>query len=218
MLFNLDDYMYEEFFALAFTIIIISITGVMSPGPLFTANIAYGIKGGIKSGLKMAIGHTIIEMPIVAILGLGIITIDGAPWFIASVAAVGAAGLFVFAVMQTKAVLHEKRSDHIFGKDPLVVGIMLSAMNPFFILWWLTIGLKLITDVIHQWGLIGIPLMFMLHIWFDYVWMMFVGGISGRASKFISNKLYRIIMLGTSIVLVYFGIVFAIDAIMYFIS
>ena len=67
-------------------VIVISITGVMAPGPLFTANIAYGIRGGIKSGFKMAIGHTIVEIPIVVIFGLGIIVVDGALWFRAGIA------------------------------------------------------------------------------------------------------------------------------------
>ena len=92
---------------------------------------------------------------------------------------------------------------------------MLSFLNPLFILWWGTIGLKLITDA-HQFGLIGIPIMFALHIWIDYAWMMFIGGISNKASKFITNRVYKIIMIGMSIVLAYFGILFITDAVTYF--
>ena len=47
----------------AFVVIIISASGVMSPGPLFAANISYGLRDGAKSGIKMAIGHTIVEFP-----------------------------------------------------------------------------------------------------------------------------------------------------------
>ena len=41
----------QEFLGFALTVIIISVSGVMSPGPLFTANIMYGIKEGTQSGL-----------------------------------------------------------------------------------------------------------------------------------------------------------------------
>ena len=53
----------EEFLGFAVTVIVISASGVMSPGPLFTANIFYGIKGGFKSGLKVSYGHSIVELP-----------------------------------------------------------------------------------------------------------------------------------------------------------
>lgn len=207
--------MYEDFFIFAAMVIVISITGVMAPGPLFTANIAYGIRGGIKSGFKMAIGHTIVEIPIVVIFGLGIIVVDGALWFRAGIAVVGAIGLFIFAIMQAKSVIRDTPKEHIFGNNPLIAGAMLSFLNPLFILWWGTIGLKLITDA-HQFGLIGIPIMFALHIWIDYAWMMFIGGISNKASKFITNRVYKIIMIGMSIVLAYFGILFITDAVTYF--
>ena len=37
----------------------------MSPGPLFAANITYGLREGVKSGIKIAIGHSIVELPLV---------------------------------------------------------------------------------------------------------------------------------------------------------
>jgi threonine/homoserine/homoserine lactone efflux protein len=36
----------------------------------------------------------------------------------------------------------------IEGRPIIVVGILFTAMNPFFIFWWLTVGLKLISDSI----------------------------------------------------------------------
>ena len=38
----------------AILVIIISASGVMSPGPLFAANITYGLREGVKSGIKIA--------------------------------------------------------------------------------------------------------------------------------------------------------------------
>ena len=45
----------------AIAVITISISGVMSPGPLFAANVAYGLRSGMQAGLKMAGGHTVVE-------------------------------------------------------------------------------------------------------------------------------------------------------------
>ena len=58
----------QEFLGFAVTVIIISVSGVMSPGPLFTANIIHGLKEGASSGIKIAIGHTIVELPLIILL------------------------------------------------------------------------------------------------------------------------------------------------------
>ena len=50
----------------------ISASGVMAPGPLFAANISYGLREGTKSGIKMALGHSIVEFPLIILLGVGV--------------------------------------------------------------------------------------------------------------------------------------------------
>ena len=57
----------QELFGFLGLVIIISASGVMSPGPLFAANIMYGLREGKISGLKMAIGHTIVELSLIHI-------------------------------------------------------------------------------------------------------------------------------------------------------
>jgi ABC-type tungstate transport system substrate-binding protein len=49
-------------------VVLLSASGVLSPGPLFLANLIYGSKGGIK----IALGHTIVELPLIIILALSI--------------------------------------------------------------------------------------------------------------------------------------------------
>ena len=65
----------------AILVIIISASGVMSPGPLFAANITYGLREGVKSGIKIAIGHSIVELPLVILLGIGVFSLEIFPEF-----------------------------------------------------------------------------------------------------------------------------------------
>ena len=46
----------QEIFGFLGLVIVISASGVMSPGPLFAANVMYGLREGKISGIKMAIG------------------------------------------------------------------------------------------------------------------------------------------------------------------
>src|SRR5713226_7035487 len=96
----------------AATVITISVSGVMSPGPLFAANVAHGIKGGWKTGLRLACGHTIIEFPLVILLGLGAISLSTLPQFREYVSILGALSLFGFAGLQIRNVLKKSSSKY----------------------------------------------------------------------------------------------------------
>ena len=201
-----------QFFEFAILVIIVSISGVMAPGPLFAANVSYGLKGGVKTGIKMAIGHTIVELPLVILLGIGVFSLEVFPEFRTIISILGAITLFVFATLQIKTVLKKERVKVSNPKQgPLVAGVLLSALNPFFIIWWLSIGFKLISDAMILWSFGGILIMFVLHIWMDFVWLGAVSFFASKSSGILSNRNYKVLMLGISGMLVYFGITFLIE-------
>ena len=198
----------------AIIVIIISASGVMSPGPLFAANITYGLKQGTKAGIKIAIGHSLVELPLVILLGIGILSLEIFPEFKTIISILGAITLFVFAFIQIKSTLKKnEKSETKLKQGPIITGVLLSALNPFFIIWWLTIGLKLISDAMAIWAFIGILIVFVLHIWMDFVWLGSTAFLISKSKKIISNTNYKIIMLALSAVLIYFGITFLTDVI-----
>ena len=201
-----------QFFEFTILVIIVSVSGVMAPGPLFAANVSYGLKGGWKTGIKMAIGHTIVELPLVILLGIGVFSLEIFPEFRTIISILGAITLFVFATLQIKTALRKEKTKISNPKQgPLVAGILLSALNPFFIIWWLAIGFKLISDAMILWSFGGILIMFVLHIWMDFVWLGAVSFFASKSSGILSNRNYKVLMLGISGMLVYFGITFLIE-------
>ena len=198
----------------AIIVIIISASGVMSPGPLFAANITYGLKQGTKAGIKIAIGHSLVELPLVILLGIGILSLEIFPEFKTIISILGAITLFVFAFIQIKSTLKKnEKSETKLKQGPIITGVLLTALNPFFIIWWLTIGLKLISDAMAIWAFVGILIVFVLHVWMDFVWLGSTAFLISKSKKIISNTNYKIIMLALSAVLIYFGITFLIDVI-----
>ena len=199
----------EVILPFAVMVIAISASGVMSPGPLFTANIVYGLKEGKIAGLKIAMGHTVVEFPLIVFLGLGTISLETFPEYRILITVIGAIGLFVFAGLQIKSIFGKDfRNKTNSNKNSFLAGIFLSALNPFFIIWWLTIGIVLITESIALWGFSGILILFIFHIWMDYVWLFAVAGFASKAKNVLSNNNYKILIIGLSILLVYFGIQF----------
>jgi len=201
----------EQLLEFSVLVIVISASGVMAPGPLFAANITHGLKDGAKSGIKMAIGHTIVELPLVILLGIGVFSLELFPEFRTVISILGAITLFVFAAIQIKTIFRNKESTTNLKQGPLVSGILLSALNPFFIIWWLTIGFKLISDAMLIWAFSGILVLFVLHIWMDFAWLGAISYLASKSAKILSNKNYKIIMIGLSVMLVYFGITFLED-------
>tara|TARA_B100001540_G_C15497333_1_gene501972 strand:- start:2 stop:616 length:615 start_codon:yes stop_codon:yes gene_type:complete len=199
----------QELFGFLGLVIIISASGVMSPGPLFAANVMYGLREGKISGLKMAVGHTIVEFPLIIFLGIGFFSIEDVPEIRIAITILGAIGLFGFAALQIRSVTKKEFSIETRSRQgPLVAGILLSALNPFFIIWWLTIGLVLISKSIESFGLFGIVILFLFHIWMDYLWLFTIASFSSRARNYLSKRNFKIIIVALSLILIYFGIDF----------
>lgn len=204
----------EQFLEFAVLVIAISASGVMAPGPLFAANISYGLRDGTRSGIKMAVGHSIVEFPLIILLGIGVFSLEIFPEFRTVISILGAITLFIFAILQIRTVFSRKEISEIKPKQsPLIAGVLLSALNPFFIIWWLTIGFKLISDAMLIWAFAGIVILFGLHIWMDFVWLGAISFLASKSSKILSNKNYKVLMVCLSLVLVYFGVVFLTDSI-----
>ncbi|MDH3489751.1 MAG: LysE family translocator [Nitrosopumilus sp.] len=196
----------------AFMVMVISASGVMMPGPLFVANISSGIQGGVKTGIKIAVGHAIVELPLVILLGIGVFSLEAFPEFRIAISILGAIVLFIFGTLQLKTIFEKKKvTKSKLNRDPLIIGILLSLFNPFFIIWWLTIGFKLISDAMLVWAFTGILIVFALHIWMDFAWLGVVAFLASKSVKILSSKSYKFMMSGLSIMLIYFGIMFLVD-------
>ena len=94
-----------------------------------------------------------------------------------------------------------------------MLGVVLSALNPFFILWWLTVGLKLISDSASFGLAAGVVLLFALHVWMDYAWLAATAYLASRGSSVIKSRYYKILMLALSCALLYYGVQFLIAGI-----
>ena len=199
-------------------VIFTSASGVISPGPLFFANLVYGSKQGIYSGIKMAYGHTIVELPLIIILASGLSTfssITTSNLVSKLISLSGGIVILVFSAVQIESLLKKKKGEKKIyfnmhnKKDPLIIGSILSALNPFFIVWWLTAGLKLISDSLELYGFaMGIVVVFSFHIWMDYGWLAVTAHLISRGTLIFRSKYYSILLLALNAALIYYGIYF----------
>ena len=198
----------------ALVVVAVSVSGVMAPGPLFAANISHGLRGGAGAGLRMAAGHAVVELPLIVLLGMGVLSLQSFPGFRGAISVAGAAALFAFAALQIRSALRGEQGGGTAGPrhGPLITGIVLSALNPFFVIWWMTVGLKLVSDAMLAWAFWGMLAVFAFHIWMDFVWLGGTAWLASKSMRVLSGRTHKILMLGLGGVLIYFGAVFLADA------
>jgi threonine/homoserine/homoserine lactone efflux protein len=200
-------------------IIAVSASGVLAPGPLFFANLLYGTRLGTRSGLKVAFGHTIVELPLIILLAGGLFTFDAARKYSGIIGLMGGIAILALAGLQIRSIARKKGmyapvlAPYLAGsKGPFIVGVVLSALNPFFFIWWFTAGLKLIVDS-ASFGLgTGLAVLFALHIWMDYAWLGGTALLASKGSILLKSRHYSLLLAGLSAVLVYYGISFVVQA------
>src|SRR5215210_2881149 len=197
-------------------VIALSASGVLAPGPLFFANLAYGIGPDRGSGVKVAYGHTVVELPLIIILAAGLFTFDVAKNYAGTIGFIGGIAILAFASLQIVSIIKEKRAynvPHIAGsKGPFVVGVVLTALNPFFLLWWFTAGSKLIADSGGFGMTTGVVMLFTLHIWMDYAWLGSTAYLASRGTFLFRSKYFQVLGLGLAAMLVYYGVNFLLQA------
>ncbi|MDA7939667.1 MAG: LysE family translocator, partial [Nitrosopumilus sp.] len=159
------------------------VSGALAPGPLLAACLAAGARGGARAGILVAAGHAAVELPLVLALGAGAVTLAAVEGSGAALAIAGAAALFVFAAMHARSALLGTEPRIMRAGGPLTLGILLSALNPFFITWWLTIGLKLVSDASAELGVAGAPAVFGMHVWMDFAWLGAVAFLASRGRR-----------------------------------
>jgi threonine/homoserine/homoserine lactone efflux protein len=191
-------------------VIAVSASGVLVPGPLFFANLLYGTRQGIRAGLKVAYGHTLVELPLIVLLGAGLFTSGAAVQYSGMIGLIGGTGILGFAVLQIASILRRKNALTALyterkNSSAFIAGIALSALNPFFLIWWFTIGLKLIADSATFGLAAGIAILFALHIWMDYVWLVGTAYLASKGSSVPNSKYYPLLLVGVAAVLAYYG-------------
>jgi len=187
-----------DFALFAVTVVSVSLSGVLAPGPLLAVTLAEGKKNRF-AGIEISAGHAIIEMPIIVMLYLfgSLATLGIEKSFIAF------AGGMLMLYLAYREIKAEKTGEYrIKG---ILSGILMSMLNPYFIVWWLTIGFTLVLLSLN-FGALGVIAFVILHESCDFGWYGFVSLFSNRLSE--RKGFEKTLSLISAIILITFGIYF----------
>ena len=194
------------------TVVVVTASGALAPGPAFFANIAQGTKSGAKGGLAFSVGHTIFEFSLVILLAFTLQTVANEPLIKLVVGVAGGAALLIFGFLQIREALTPKTAvsnmEKIPSKNPLLLGVLFTGLNPYFIIWWLTAGMPLIENALSLASFAGVFIMYVSHVWMDYVWITGTAYLAKKGTNLAGKKGYKILMVIFGFILVFFGVYF----------
>jgi threonine/homoserine/homoserine lactone efflux protein len=197
---------------------LIGYSGAIMPGSLLTYTLEKSIKSGAKAGLMISIGHSLLELILVILIFLGIGKYLGTPPVQLTIGIIGGIVLIFFGVNMIKDMYSGKVNINFEnGRDDkygniLIGGALVSASNPYFIVWWAAVGLGLIMNAYNTFGLIGVILFYLGHITSDITWYVCVSTVISKSKKFINLRVYKIIITVLGTCLIGFGASFLISS------
>ncbi|UCH31568.1 MAG: LysE family transporter [Candidatus Bathyarchaeota archaeon] len=206
-----------EILEFVITVILITASGALAPGPLFFANISKGVKLGAKGGFMFSVAHTLVEFTLVMLLAFQLLiiaseVIEIVVGIVGGIVLVGFGAIQIYGSIKPRTTtLHN--DDKTGSYRLLGLGLAFTGLNPFFLIWWLTAGAQLIIISLEFASLAGVFLMYICHVWMDYVWLTATAYFAKLGMNVAGLKWYRILMAVFSVILIYFGLVFLTSAI-----
>lgn len=197
------------------SVFIISISGALQPGPVTATAITIGAQNK-WSGTLLAIGHGIIEFPLMVIIILGM----GKYFEMPKVQiAIGLAGGLFLILMAVQIFLNLKSDTDTESKalhrKPVLAGIILTASNPYFLVWWATVGLKLAQEA-KGFGIWAFAIFAFVHWSVDLIWLQFLSWASFKGSTLLGRKGFTYILAFCGAALLIFGLIFIYNALRMF--
>lgn len=185
------------------SVALISLSGVMMPGPVFAVTLDRGSKSQF-AGVQVAVGHALIEIPLILLIYYGF-----APFFQDVLVQkvlylLGGAVLVWMGVGMLRARGKAIKKGGDLPRNSILAGVTTTALNPLFILWWVTIGSMLIMKSL-SFGLIGVVLFAVVHLLCDFGWLAFVSVMVHRTKSMWGGRVQRGLLIASSLLLIGFG-------------
>lgn len=206
--------------SLFFTAMLVGYSGAMMPGPLLTYCIEQSLKSGWKQGLLVPIGHILIEICLVMCIVMGFGRFLERELVQIILLLVGGILLLWFGFDMLRGAVKNQPAEVITSsgdaaRSPrgtvLVKSAAISAINPYFLIWWASIGLGFLVSESAV-SLQNVVTFYLGHAAADLSWYLAVALLCDKISHFMGGNIYRAVICGLGALLVFFAVRFIFGA------
>lgn len=191
---------------------VVALSGAMMPGPLLAVTLGYSPRYGWTFGPLAIFGHAILELGLISVVFLGAGPILKSHGVQALVGLLGGAilvwmGWGMGSLVRSSAKGEKGEKAAPASRGPVVLGIVSSVSNPYWTLWWATVGLAYLT-VAAKSGPAGIAFFFLGHISGDLAWYTLVSWTAARGMKVTGTRGYSLVLGLCALILFILGLWF----------
>jgi threonine/homoserine/homoserine lactone efflux protein len=164
------------------------------------------------AGSLIAVGHGIVEFPLIILITFGAAAIFHRRSAQIVIGLAGGAMLLFMAYgiyKNTKAP--DEAANKIIAGKPVLAGILLSAGNPYFLVWWATVGLALALQA-KGFGIWAFAAFAIIHWLCDLIWYQALSWASFKGATLLSAGKWKTILSGCSAAMLLFGLKFIFDS------
>ena len=188
---------------------VVGLSGAMAPGPVLTVTISETLRRGFRAGPLIVLGHAILEILLLLLIGAGL-----GPFFqrpVVTTLFLSAGGVVLLWMgfqmviksgQTTKEALNAKGTESPYG--PVLAGLVLSVSNPFWIIWWVTVGMGFVAQSL-RFGIAGLLSFYFGHILADLAWYSAVSFSVSAGRRLCPAQLYRTVFVICGVALVGLG-------------
>jgi threonine/homoserine/homoserine lactone efflux protein len=189
----------------------ISLTGAMMPGPVTAVAVANGAQHK-EAGVLIAIGHGLVEIPVILLIYFGLASFMNLDGVRIAVGLIGGAVLIWMGLNMFKnkpSIFSEQKVQY---RNSVVAGLTLTAANPYFFVWWATVGAALLVSA-RDFGGTGVAALSATHWFCDLAWLFFISWIVFKSKRLWTKKVNTTVFGICSAILIGFGAWFIISSI-----
>ncbi len=206
---------------------LVALTGAMSPGPLLTYTIiksARTSRRGYLMGVWIIAGHALLEMAVIVLLLLGFSFVLKNVYVIRGIGIMGGLILIFFGAsiirniylkrISTDFLAHSASNDSgptpergRWLENPVMGGILISMANPYWWVWWATIGFAFMIQFdlsFEKWP--NLLAFFLGHEAGDLLWYVIVSTLAFFGIRRLNPKVYTLILGACGVFMILFGI------------
>ncbi|BDZ70196.1 LysE family transporter [Methanobacterium petrolearium] len=189
----------------------VGLSGAMVPGPMLTVTISDSLKKGYKAGPLIVLGHYIAEITLMILLVLGLGWAIGSKTATMIIGGFGGLMLIYIGYVIAKSPVPSKipgEEESTEKRGSIISGIITSVTNPYFYLWWATVGWAFMLKGIELAGVIGVLSFLVGHWGADLTWYSLVSFFTSKGRHVLPGKRYKIMMIVCGVFLVLLGVYF----------
>ena len=187
---------HVAYLSIFFTSMVVALSGAMMPGPLLSVTISESVRRGAIVGPILMAGHALLELLLVIALMLGLSPLFKNEFFFVFIALAGSATMLWMAVGMFRSLPTLTVNDGAaveMKNNLMATGALVSLANPYWTVWWATIGIGYITRC-QDMGLTAVGAFYSGHILGDVLWYVAISMAIAKGRMLFTDRTYKVLI------------------------